>query len=124
MQRIMIIEDNADLRLDLSEQVSDLGYQSIPVTDFERIIEHFIEEKPDLVLLDVKLPFFDGYYWYRQIREYSKCPIVYLWHLEDTTRGLQLAREGRKTTGDVLPLTSEMLRTTLTQHLKNRMNNK
>ncbi|TFD99871.1 MULTISPECIES: response regulator [Jeotgalibacillus] len=120
MQRIMIIEENADLRLDLTEQVSDLGYQSIPVTDFERIIEHFIEEKPDLVLLDVKLPFFDGFYWYRQIREYSTCPIVYLWHHEDATRGLQVAREGRRNVSDVLPLTSEMLTATLKKQLQER----
>jgi len=94
------------------------GYDPIPITDFERIIELFIEEKPDLVLLNVNLPFFDGYYWYRQIRKYSQCPIVYLSE-NDQERpiNLEVALEDKKRNANVQPYSSEILTETLRNQL-------
>ncbi|PPA69779.1 response regulator [Jeotgalibacillus proteolyticus] len=120
MQKVMIIEDNNDLRLDLTEQVKGNGYEPIPITDFERIIEHFIEEQPDLVLLNVNLPYFDGYYWYRQIREYSECPVIYLTQDgDDPTMQLKIpeTKQGSKKSVAVKPYTSEILTATLRSQL-------
>ncbi|TDL33074.1 response regulator transcription factor [Jeotgalibacillus sp. S-D1] len=116
MQRIMIIEDDTDLRLDLADQIVESGYQPIPVTDFERIIEIFNEEKPDLVLTNVALPFFDGYYWYRQIREHSKCPVIYL-SKEDSLVNIEVAFQDKKRNVDVKPFSKENLTATLNNQL-------
>ncbi|MDG5472750.1 response regulator [Jeotgalibacillus sp. ET6] len=120
MQKIMIVEDNADLRTDLTQQVKVNGYEPIAVTDFERILEHFIEEKPDLVLLNVNLPFFDGYYWYRQIREYSQCPVIYLDENENEPRmNLEIAglKKDSKKNAAVKPFSNEALTAALRSQL-------
>ncbi|KIL52818.1 response regulator, partial [Jeotgalibacillus campisalis] len=120
MQKIMIVEDNADLRTDLTEQVKVIGYEPIPVTDFERILERFIEEKPDLVLLNVNLPFFDGYYWYRQIREYSQCPVIYLDETEnELIMNLEIAglKKDSKRNAAAKPFTRKTLTATLQTQL-------
>ncbi len=48
------------------------------VTNFEQVLQTFHRVKPDLVLLDVNLPMYDGFYWCRQIRSSSNCPILFL----------------------------------------------
>lgn len=116
MQRIMIIEDDDDLRLDLAEQIEKNGYQPIPVTDFERIIEIFNEEKPDLVLINVALPYFDGDYWYRQIREHSQCPVIYI-SKSDSSLTIEVAVQGQRRNEDAQPFTMEVLTAILTNKL-------
>ncbi|KIL49576.1 response regulator transcription factor [Jeotgalibacillus soli] len=117
MQRIMIVEDNADLRTKLTERVRGIGYEPIPVTDFERILELFIEEKPDLVLLDVDLPFFDGYYWCRQIRAYSQCPVIYLNGDEGSRTNHETAQKRENSDTLVQPFSTEILTTALRDQL-------
>src|SRR5699024_3255547 len=56
--------------------IEKYGYQAIMVTDFERIMDGFRETAPDIVLLDINLQSFDGYYWCRQIRQESTCPVI------------------------------------------------
>ncbi|WP_397386247.1 response regulator transcription factor [Paenibacillus sp. VCA1] len=77
-QTILIIEDDRKLAGLLSEYVTKYDFHAVVVEDFSRVIETFESCKPDLVLLDVNLPKFDGFYWCRQIRNLSLCPILFI----------------------------------------------
>lgn len=78
MVKIMIVEDDMKIAELLSTYVAKYGYQGIIVTDFQNVLDIFLEEQPELVLLDINLPSFDGYYWCRQIRGVSTCPILFI----------------------------------------------
>ncbi|GIO22778.1 response regulator transcription factor [Oceanobacillus sp. J11TS1] len=78
MQTIMIVEDDPKISKHLQDYIEKYGYQVSFIKDFERIMEVFQETKPDLVLLDINLPSYDGYYWCRQIRQTSTCPVIFI----------------------------------------------
>ncbi|QOS99337.1 response regulator transcription factor [Brevibacterium sp. JNUCC-42] len=78
MNTIMIVEDDIKIAELLGTHIKKYGYQSVIIKDFENILDTFQTIKPDVVLLDVNLPNFDGYYWCRQIRAISTCPIIFL----------------------------------------------
>jgi len=78
MQKIMIIEDDPKIAEHLQQYIQKYGYQVIRVTNFTDVIDDFTLHKPDLVLLDINLPSYDGYYWCRQIRKESICPVIFL----------------------------------------------
>lgn len=74
----MIVEDDPKIAGHLRTHIQKYGYQVAAITDFDRVMEHFREQAPDLVLLDVNLPSYDGYYWCRQIRKESICPVIFI----------------------------------------------
>lgn len=76
MYKIMIIEDDAKLREQMSQILLSYGYQIVAVQDFHKVEERFQESKPDLVVLDINLPYYDGNYYCRIFRRHSKVPIV------------------------------------------------
>ena len=76
--RILIIEDDAKIATLLKTHVEKYGYAASAVVHFDRVMEEFREVQPHLVLLDVNLPMFDGFYWCRQIRVLSTCPILFI----------------------------------------------
>ncbi|MCY6371711.1 response regulator transcription factor [Clostridium ganghwense] len=76
--KIMIVEDDKNIAKLLSEYIERYEYQTLIVEEFDRVLEVFIEEKPDLVLLDVNLPKYDGYFWCAKIRQKSICPIIFI----------------------------------------------
>ncbi|KIL72985.1 response regulator transcription factor [Pseudobacillus badius] len=78
METILIIEDDPKIAHHLKTFIEKYGLQGVIANDFDHIIEQFHKEKPDLVLLDINLPKFDGYYWCRQIRLVSICPIIFI----------------------------------------------
>lgn len=78
MQKIMIVEDDPKIAEHLESYINKYGYVTIKVINFENVMETFHEHKPDLVLLDINLPSFDGYYWCRQIRKESICPVIFI----------------------------------------------
>lgn len=78
MSKIFIIEDDKQLVSLLTEHLHKFGYETKSVTDFETVKTQFEQYEPHLVLLDVNLPKFDGYYWCRQIRSISTCPILFI----------------------------------------------
>ncbi|MGG3526334.1 DNA-binding response regulator [Bacillus pseudomycoides] len=84
MVKIMIVEDDPKIAKLLSSYIEKYGYQAIVIVDFQRVLDIFSQEKPELVLLDINLPSFDGYYWCRQIRAISTCPILFISAREGT----------------------------------------
>ncbi|HEK9098908.1 response regulator transcription factor [Bacillus pfraonensis] len=84
MVKIMIVEDDPKIAELLSSYIEKYGYQGIVIVDFQRVLDVFLQAKPDLVLLDINLPSFDGYYWCRQIRAVSTCPILFISAREGT----------------------------------------
>lgn len=78
MFKIFIVEDDNQLSALLEEYLQRFGYSTYTVTDFGAVKTDFEQHAPHLVLLDVNLPKYDGYYWCRQIRTLSTCPIIFL----------------------------------------------
>ncbi|MDF9840915.1 MULTISPECIES: response regulator transcription factor [unclassified Paenibacillus] len=78
METILIIEDDTKLAALLSTYLSKYEFRTIIVEDFNRVMETFNESSPNLVLLDANLPRYDGFYWCRQIRTASLCPILFI----------------------------------------------
>lgn len=78
MFKIMIIEDDKQLVHLLNEHLHKYGYETYAVNHFDTITAQFEQYSPHLVLLDVNLPKYDGYYWCRQIRNLSTCPILFI----------------------------------------------
>ncbi len=78
MYKILIIEDDASLAAAMQEQIAALGYETALVADFQNVLKSFQEFAPHLVLLDIMLPFYNGYHWCSEIRKTSNVPIVFL----------------------------------------------
>jgi DNA-binding response OmpR family regulator len=78
MYKIMMIEDDEKIRMIVAETLRKWQYDVEAVTQFDRVLIEFERYNPDLVLLDINLPVFDGYYWCQQIRTISKVPIMFL----------------------------------------------
>lgn len=76
MSKIIIIEDTDTIREELSTFLTRNGYSILAPTSFENIIDYTLDEDPDLVLLDINLPIFDGYHICREIRKSSGVPII------------------------------------------------
>lgn len=78
MFSILIVEDDLKLAKLLQACLEKYGYRAELVQDFDQVMEKFHDLRPDLVLLDVNLPRYDGYYWCRQIRMVSTIPILFI----------------------------------------------
>ena len=61
--RIMLVEDDTTITRVLKRQLERWGYEVFDTVDFEHVMEAFAGWKPDLVMMDLTLPFFNGYYW-------------------------------------------------------------
>lgn len=78
MQKIMIIEDDTKIASLLQTYIEKYGYDVHKISDFDHVLDEFHAYRPDLVLLDINLPSFDGFYWCRQIRKDSICPVLFI----------------------------------------------
>lgn len=76
MKKIIIIEDDKIIREELQSFLNKYGYKVLAPIDFENIIDFILKEKADLILLDINLPIYDGYYICREIRKKSEVPII------------------------------------------------
>ncbi len=78
MYKIFLVEDDFALAEVLKKQLESYGNEVKCVSDFRNVSKEFEEYSPDLVLMDIMLPFKDGYYWTAEIRKISAVPIVFL----------------------------------------------
>jgi len=76
MEKIIIIEDEEIIREELKNFLSRYGYEIVAPTSFDNVVEFIIQENANLVLLDINLPVFDGYYICREVRKESDVPII------------------------------------------------
>lgn len=83
MYRILIVEDDKVIDDTVKEQLIKWGYEAFVVTDFSDVLKTFVEVEPHLVLMDIGLPFFNGYHWCTQIRTVSKVPIIFMSSMSD-----------------------------------------
>ena len=74
--KIFIIEDDDKIRNELCTFLNRYGYGTKYSLDFEHIVDEVLREKYHLILLDINLPYFDGYYICREIRKKSSVPII------------------------------------------------
>ncbi|MDF2659659.1 MAG: yvcP [Paenibacillus sp.] len=78
LYKIMIVEDDDKIASILGGYLDKYGYEATRVTDYRNIKQAFAGLQPHLVLLDINLPQYDGFYWCRQIRTVSNVPILFL----------------------------------------------
>ena len=76
--RILIVEDDPIIADAVGRHVGSWGYETKVQEDFQNILAGFLEWEPQLVLMDISLPFYDGFYWCGKIREVSKVPVIFL----------------------------------------------
>lgn len=76
MEKIIIVEDDKIIREELQSFLSKYGYEVVAPSEFENIVEFILNENANLVLLDINLPVFDGYYICREVRKKSEVPII------------------------------------------------
>ena len=78
MYKILIVEDDQPLAEAIEHQVQAWGYETALVRDFQHVLKAFTDFQPHLVLLDIMLPFYNGYHWCSEIRKISNVPIIFL----------------------------------------------
>lgn len=78
MYRILIVEDDTSMAQIMKKQIESWGNEAQIADDFRNILPAFTAYDPHLVLLDIMLPFFNGYYWCSEIRKLSTVPVIFL----------------------------------------------
>ena len=78
MYRIMIVEDDEVIARAVQQSLVSWGMDAFCVQDFSGVLAEFAVKNPQLVLMDIHLPFFNGYHWCQEIRKVSKVPIMFL----------------------------------------------
>ena len=78
MYRIFLVEDDRSIAEAIAAQTVLWDMETVCVKDFRAVMAEFAACAPQLVLLDISLPFFDGYHWCREIRSVSKVPVIFI----------------------------------------------
>ncbi|HEM5206185.1 TPA: response regulator transcription factor [Streptococcus suis] len=78
MQKIFLVEDDKTISQLVAKNLINWGYQVQEVKDFQMVLDQIRDFQPHLILLDIGLPFFNGYYWCQEIRKTSRVPIMFL----------------------------------------------
>lgn len=78
MYKLMIVEDDTVIAKMIQKHMESWGYEAVCVEDFKNVLQVFAGEEPQLVLMDVSLPFYNGYHWCSEIRKISKVPIIFI----------------------------------------------
>ncbi|AIQ21741.1 response regulator transcription factor [Paenibacillus sp. FSL E2-8871] len=96
MFKLLLIEDDSTLFNEIKERLTQWSYDVYGIQDFSNVTQEFIEIKPDLVIIDIQLPKFDGFHWCRMIRSHSNLPIIFLSsrdHPTDMVMSMQLGAD-------------------------------
>lgn len=76
MAKVIVIEDNKNLREELIDFLTRYGYEAYGPSDFKDIVNEVLKSDADLIMLDINLPYYDGYYVCREIRKVKNTPII------------------------------------------------
>ena len=77
MYKILIVEDDPTISSILKNKLCKWGYEAEIIFDFNNVIDEFIKYNPQLVILDITLPFYNGFHWCTEIRKISRIPIIF-----------------------------------------------
>lgn len=94
--KLLLIEDDSTLFNEIKERLTQWSYNVYGIQDFSNVTQEFTEIKPDLVIIDIQLPKFDGFHWCRMIRSHSNLPIIFLSsrdHPTDMVMAMQLGAD-------------------------------
>ncbi|MEG1427860.1 MAG: response regulator transcription factor [Oscillospiraceae bacterium] len=78
MQKIFLVEDDLSIAESMVTHLCSWGYHAVAAVDFQNVLEEFKKFDPQLVLMDIALPFFNGYHWCSEIRKISGVPIIFV----------------------------------------------
>ncbi|MGG4127364.1 response regulator transcription factor [Paenibacillus illinoisensis] len=78
MFKIMLIEDDESLFSEIKERLSQWSYDIYGIQDFGKVMQEYSDVQPQLVIIDIQLPQYDGFHWCRMIRAHSNVPIIFL----------------------------------------------
>ena len=76
--RILIVEDDRVIAKSIKQHIEAWGCSARTVRDFSDVMHEFAEFNPHLILMDIGLPFFDGYHWCSEIRKVSQVPVIFI----------------------------------------------
>ena len=96
MFKILLIEDDATLFKEMKERLSQWSYLVYGINDFAKVMEEFTAVEPNMIIIDIQLPKFDGFHWCRMIRSHSTVPIIFLSsrdHPTDMVMSMQLGAD-------------------------------
>lgn len=78
LTKILLIEDNSDILQAMQERLTKCQYQSFTIENWQQVTQSVVQIEPDLIVMDITLPVFDGFYWTKQIRSFSEVPILFV----------------------------------------------
>ncbi|KRM87705.1 response regulator transcription factor [Liquorilactobacillus vini] len=78
MKKIFLVEDDQALIQGLIKGLNKWNYQVITVDNWKIVAQEIIDQRPDLVIMDITLPLYDGFYWTAKLRELSQVPLIFL----------------------------------------------
>ena len=94
MYKILIVEDDAMIANTLKSYMNTWAYEVECVSDFKEVLSRFISYKPQLVLLDISLPFYNGFHWCSEIRKISKVPVIFISSASDNMNIVMAITQG------------------------------
>lgn len=82
-KKVFIVEDEKSIAQSICQILSQWNLQSKIIENFDKVCDEFLSYHPDIVLMDISLPYFDGYYWCNKIRQLSNVPIIFISSISD-----------------------------------------
>lgn len=83
MYKLLIVEDDNVIAKAIQQHMSSWDYEAVCVENFQEVLQTFIAQNPQLILMDISLPFYNGYHWCDEIRKISKVPIIFISSVSD-----------------------------------------
>ena len=84
MYRIYIVEDDEVIASEMAKHLVSWGFEAVVAREFDRVDQEFAASGAQLIIMDISLPYYNGYYWCEKIRRNSRVPIVFLSSRSDT----------------------------------------
>ena len=95
MYKILIVEDDLAMAQAIQKEMEMWGNEARYVKDFQNVLAEFTDYDPHLVLMDITLPFFNGYHWCSEIRRISNVPIIFISSAADNMNIIMAVNMGK-----------------------------